>query len=379
MLKRSANELAQQCEDGDGEEYEPLKGGSTGAAGAAGAPGVRTCHSSGLEMNIVRSGGGASRRTKSKSIRRPGTAPAKVRRCGGVGRQAGGRSKAAEVGKQRSFVSTMSTDDECCVHQYSCRGINQPTDSTGKSSPQRIRAQTAARSRSHSYSIKGNCRGCSSSGVAKKHARRGTQSADRSRARSSGAFRCRGCSHPLTVTFPLHPRVSTGSDADLKKTNATAVETTNNIDGESQSNPEVEERMGDAVSGIDQHRRQTKGEDEGIEGNGSDNAAARNIASCRLQQRGDEEEKELLAMRRGRPPTSADNPKRRSRGGDVVDSDGQQEKQDGTTAAPVGDTVTVTVTAEGGPARDVSVRRGSEVAGKEIRSPAGMDDEAVQV
>lgn len=376
MLKRSANELAQQCVNGDGEECAPFKEWSAGAAGAARVPRVRTCHSSGLETNIVGAGAGSSRRTKSNSKRRPGTAPAKIRRCGGGRGRVGGENRAAEAGKQQSFVNMMSTDDECCAHQYSYSGSNHPTP-TGRPSSQRIRAQTAERSRAHSNSTSSNCGGCFRVGDAKKHPRRGAQSADRSRTRSSGAYRC---SHPLTVTLPPHYRIFTGSDVDTEKTNATDVETANNIGGQSQRNGESKESKEGAVTVVDQHRLQTKEEDAGNEGNRSDNAAAINIDSCRLRQRGDEGEEALLAMRKShRPPISADHSVRRSRGSDIVDSsDGQQAKKDDTAAAAAAvEKETATETAK--LTRDASAHLGDEVAEKEIRSAAAMDGVAVQV
>ncbi|CAM9716165.1 unnamed protein product, partial [Ectocarpus fasciculatus] len=221
MLKRSAAELAHQCESGghDRSSFFDGRGGSTTAADEA--FNLRGCHSSGLEGRSKAGagrGGGATKAT-SKGGTRPGTAPAKIRPGGVGGREGVGHGASGKAGEQAALSSAISIDEGCARRSSGCCRCNgggggggggigcvkssQPPTPNGKPNRKR-RAQTAARARASAQTDNGGgnygshcccdsggngagtgkrCSNCASG--TKRHPRRRAQTADRSRARSS--------------------------------------------------------------------------------------------------------------------------------------------------------------------------------------------------
>ncbi|CAM9597072.1 unnamed protein product, partial [Ectocarpus sp. 13 AM-2016] len=228
MLKRSAAELAHQCERGGhdrgyGSSFFNGHGGN--AAAADEASNLRGCQSSGLEGRSKAGAGRGDgvRKAASKRGTRPGTAPAKVR-PGGVGvggREGGGHGNNGKAGKPAALNSAILIDEDC-VRQSSgcyccCSGgggggggtgyekNSQPQTPTDKPNRMRKRrAQTAARSRASAPTDNGGgnygSRCCCGSGGhgegtgkcysthaggPKRHPRKRAQTAGRSRARST--------------------------------------------------------------------------------------------------------------------------------------------------------------------------------------------------
>ncbi|CBJ49084.1 hypothetical protein Esi_0139_0019 [Ectocarpus siliculosus] len=223
MLKRSAAELAHQCESGGhnrgyGSSFFNDHGGN--AAAADEASNLRGCQSSSLEGRSKAGAGRGDgvRKAPSKGGTRPGTAPAKVRSGGGRvgGREGGGHGNNGKAGEQESLNSAILIDGDCARQRSGCcsggggRGPgceknSQPHTPTDKPNQLRKRrAQTAARSRASAPTdnVGGNygsrcwcgsggngagtgkrCSTCA--GGTKRHPRRRAQTADRSRARSS--------------------------------------------------------------------------------------------------------------------------------------------------------------------------------------------------
>ncbi|CAB1102781.1 unnamed protein product [Ectocarpus sp. CCAP 1310/34] len=225
MLKRSAAELAHQCESGGhdrgyGSSFFHDHGGNAAAADEASNP--RGCQSSGLEGRSKTGAGRGDgiRKATSKGGTRPGTAPAKVR-PGGVGvggREGGGHGNNGKAGEPAALNSASLIDEDfarqssgcyCC-----CRGGGGGTGCEQNSHPQtptdkpnqlrKRRAQTAARFRASAPADNGGgsygsrcCCGsggngartgkrCSTcAGGTTRHSRRRAQTAGRSRARST--------------------------------------------------------------------------------------------------------------------------------------------------------------------------------------------------
>ncbi|CAN0147734.1 unnamed protein product, partial [Ectocarpus sp. 8 AP-2014] len=228
MLKRSAAELAHQCESGGhdrGYRSSFFNGHGGNAAAADEASSLRGCHSSGLEGRSKAGAGRGDgvRKATSKGGTRPGTAPAKVR-PGGVGvggREGGTHENNGKAGEQESLNSAILIDGDCARQSSGCcsgggggggggggtgcEKNSQPHTPTDKPNQLRKRrAQTAARSRASAPTdnVGGNygsrcwcgsggngagpgkrCSTCA--GGTKRHPRRRAQTADRSRARSS--------------------------------------------------------------------------------------------------------------------------------------------------------------------------------------------------
>ncbi|CAM9639038.1 unnamed protein product [Ectocarpus sp. 12 AP-2014] len=232
MLKRSAAELAHQCESGGhdrgyGSSFFHDHGGN--AAAADEASNLRGCQSSGLEERSKAGAGRGDevRKATSKGGTRPGTAPAKARPGGGGGgvggREGGGHGNNGKAGEQAALNSAILID-EYCVRQSSgccccrsgggggtgCEKNSQPQTPTDKPNQLRKRrAQTAARSRASAPTDNGggNCgsrcccgsggngagtgKRCSTcAGGTKRDPRRRAQTAGRSRVRSTANGSC---------------------------------------------------------------------------------------------------------------------------------------------------------------------------------------------
>lgn len=380
MLKRSANELVHQCESGDG-----------------GAPtkDLRLCRScGGSEINVgggQRGGTASSANSAGNNSKRPGTAPAKIRRCphgGGAGRPGGGGGRSAEAGKQPVFANlttSAATDGPCgqqssssspspspCSSGCCCRGrrarSNQPTGRNG-TSPWGTgrRAQTAARARGDDTSIDNSNAGssCLAVGGVKKHPARRAQTAGRNRLQSAGAAsRC----HPSAVTPPPHPR-RTPRDGDGGRT-----------EGAVAFAAAASPSSAGGGGGIDEQEphpsREREGEpaEEELAGH-ADVAAAEGVTPGYLQQQttdgGRGEEAEALLAKRSDPSRSTHEAKRPSPdGGSGGNSDPGATRN---SAAAV-----VTVAAETRLTGDVPLEHGEEGFGRESAT-ATADGRAVQV
>ncbi|CAM9196192.1 unnamed protein product, partial [Ectocarpus sp. 4 AP-2014] len=228
MLKRSAAELAHQCESGGHDRgYGPsfFNGHGGNAAAADEASNLRGCQSSGLEGRSKAGAGrgDGERKATSKGGTRPGTAPAKVR-PGGVGvggREGGDHGNNGKAGEQAALNSAILIDEDCARQSSGCccccssgggggggGGIgceenSQPQTLTDKPNQLRKRrAQTAARSRASAATDNGGgsygsrCF-CGSGGNGAGTGKRcsicagGTKRHHRKRAQTAGRFRAR--------------------------------------------------------------------------------------------------------------------------------------------------------------------------------------------
>eukprot|EP00903_Cladosiphon_okamuranus_P009016 g8624.t1 len=355
MLKRSADELAHQCEIGDG-------GGAT--------KDLRLCRSCGGSQRHVGGDRLGKRSSSANSVagRRPGTAPAVVRRCprGGSGR-AGGDGNLAEAGKQSAFANIKGAADYRCAHESSGSGSSfssfshprpcsssPPTGPIGRVSPRGTgrRAQTAARVRCDVASIHKNANkhgsGCfGSGGITERPARaRRAQTAGRCRVQSTGTSRC----HPSVETPPRHPRRSPrGSDSGSEEGGVVFPAAA------------AAAAAAAATAGSMEERQSRKDEAEEL-ATGAEISASEDVTrSYRQQQteRGEEEEDAMLT-KRSYPSTSIDEGKRRP--GDAHNGD---------SAAAL--TATVKTGLTGG----VYLEHGKEGAGRD-GSPTTADGRAVQ-
>lgn len=395
MLKRRADELAHQCESGDG-------GGYAAAASSDGegrTKDLRLCRSCGSQRNVGgERRGGRSSHTNSVASRRPGTAPAKIRRCprgGGGGGEgvgiAGGDGNSAGAGNQTVFANLVTAAADPCAHQGSshgspspspcssgcccgCARSNQPTgpSSSSRTSPRGAarRPQTAARARGDAASIDNTDDSGGSfagGGIREQRPARRAQTAGRCRARSAGAPRC----SPSAETPPPHPRRyprdgDGGSIEGAAAMAAAAATAAGSIDERPPGNGEVEETSGEGVVGVDRHPG--RAEDAEI-------TAAEQITSCNRQQQTGEgrgEEEALLAKRRG-PSRSPDEAKRQPRDGHGSGNSGRRAH------GATGNSVAVTTTVvETGLMGDVPLEQGEERIEKES-STATADGRAVQV
>lgn len=389
MLKRSANELVHQCESGDGGRYPVASGDGEGPT-----KDMRLCRSCGGSERIVgggKQGGRASNAKSAATSKRPGTAPAKIRRCphgGGAGRPGRGGSS-ADAGKQPVFANLTTTAKEYpCLQQSSggscgcssssppcprssggcCRAISNQPASRNRMSPWGTgrRAQTATRARGDAVSIDGsnsnnddigssNASSSLAVGGVKKHPARRAQTAGRCRLQSTGAAsRC----HPSAVTPPPHPGPPPrdgdggrgGSVVDFAAASSSA---------------------GGGIDEREQHPSRQSEEEEELPGD-RETAAAEGVAPyCRQQQtaEGRQGEEEALLAEWSCPSRSTCEAKRLS----------PDDGRDGN-AGPraTGDSTAATTAVETGLAGDVPLERGEEGVGRESATGTA-DGAAVQV
>lgn len=384
MLKRSADELAHQCESGDA-------GGCAEVASRDGegpTKDLHPCRSCGSERNVGggRQRGGGSSSPNSVVSKRPGTAPATVRRCPrgtSMAGRAGNDGNSAKSGKQPVFANLMMTADNPCAHPSSgsgypsppppsprpcssgcrrgCARSNQPAGKIGGASPRGTgrRAQTAARTRSGGVAStdNSNAGGCScfSGGGVKKHPAKRAQTAGRCRLRSAGDSRC---SSPAAVTPPPHPRRSPRGGDGI---------------GEHRSRDGGAEETGGTGFGVGRHPQRAAG---------AETAAAGDTTSCcyRQQRRtegGRGEEAEALLAKRSTQSRSTDETKRQSPDGNRGTNSGRRAHDPGAaghSAAPPPPVTTV----ETGLTRDTPPEQGEKGVEKES-STATADGMAVQV
>lgn len=365
MLKRRADELTHQCEGGHG------VGGYVGAVASrdneGGSKDLRLCRSCGSERHFGGGKrGGGSPSGANAAAGRPGTAPAKIRRCprggGGAGR-AGGDGDAAEAGKQAVFANLMTTAADnpcnsggggCSSSPCRCCGYarsNQPTGRNSRVSPRGTgrRAQTAARARGDNTSIDNDNHaiGCFAGGGIKKHPVTRAQTAGRYRVQSAATSRC----HPSAVTPPPRPRRSAR-------------------DGDGGSKETAVILAAASAGGIEEPKHPSReGEAEGLAGDGEIAADEDATPSYRRQQtEGAQEEEEGLLAKRSDPSRSIDVEKRQPR------DDASVAEDSAAAAAAVSGTTAVDI----GLSEDVSLEHGFEGVGRES-SAATAEGRAVQV
>eukprot|EP00752_Nemacystus_decipiens_P011413 g10136.t1 len=382
MLKRSANELVHECENGGGGRMAAASGDDEGPT-----KDLRLCRSCG---GAEKNGGGGGRRGRASSTnpvagKRPGTAPAMIRRCsrGSGSARAPDGSNNAEARKEPVFANLTTTAadppcDPCACHGGGgsgrpsssspgpvssgcrCRGRATNGQSTARSrcaTPRgvtRRRAQTAARARGDAASIdntdtRNHANGCLAVGGVQKPSARRAQTAGRCRVQSDNA--ASGC-HASAVAPPRHPG-RTPRDGDGGRTECDV------------------DRAADSGTRTDERDHASREGEAGKRVGDAEIPVAEEVTPCsrRQQAEGAPGEEEALLAKRSDPSTSTCEAKR------LLPDDGSGGNSSGHRANDPGETGDSA--AETGQAGDLPLEYGEERIGGET-STGTADGGAVQ-